>query len=118
MSTTPRTDAEEYNPLDSGWVVDATFARQLERELSAAHEEIARADYATRRAVERAERAEAERDALRLDAERYRWLRANDFNADDCLIDAINAACEKRRGAILTNAEKDAAIDAALKAKP
>ena len=38
---TPRTDAEQYHPFDNmggdhtDWVVDADFARQLERELTA-----------------------------------------------------------------------------------
>jgi len=56
--------------------VDAGFARQLERELAEAKAEVVRADYATRRAVERI----AE---LEVDAERYRWIRNNGFCAFD-----------------------------------
>ena len=54
MSDTPRTDAEGFHPDDAfSEVVDADFARQLERELTAAKVEIER---------------------LRADAERYRHL--------------------------------------------
>ena len=43
MSDTPRTDAEDFYPHHSNKkVCDADFARQLERELNAAHERIQR----------------------------------------------------------------------------
>lgn len=42
MSTTPRTDEAEYHPLtdNHAFVVDADFARQLERELTTANRTI------------------------------------------------------------------------------
>ncbi len=55
----------------------------------------------------RAERAEVERDALRADAERYRWLKANARRLDfaglswtqGCELDArVDASLRERRG--------------------
>lgn len=64
-SRTPRTDAnlKVLHPgvQPSTWYVQAEFARQLERELTAA--------------LARAEKAEAELERVRNDAERYQWLR-------------------------------------------
>jgi len=69
MSDTPRTDAllkgqENYSEFDAIEIID--FARRLERELAEAKAEVVRADYATRRAVERI--AELER--------RWQWVEA------------------------------------------
>ena len=62
-------------------------------------------DYASIKAAQeivfRMERAEAERDALRADAERYRWLRANNYGGRserdtevERLVDALRRVCE------------------------
>jgi len=53
---------------------------------------------------DRAERAEADRDALKKDAERYRWIRTSTFDQLGTLID-------------LRTKWLDAAIDAAMKEK-
>ena len=85
---TPRTDAAKGSDSWSG--VSITFARQLERELSAAQAEI---------------------ETLRVDAKRYQHLR--DFYALQVLLIVfdIEAGCNP-------DEELDAAIDAALKEKP
>lgn len=55
-----------------------------------------------------------ERDALRADAERYRWLReVNDTDSVVCLTIIVN-----RRAECLTFIALDAAIDAARKERP
>ncbi len=61
-------------------------------------------------ALARAERAEAERDALRRDAERYRWL----FHHSDSPLARANKVWRIWDG---RNATWDDAIDAALAAK-
>ena len=94
---TPRTDAELVSDPFHEWVM-SSFARTLERELSAADERTKKAEAErdeakvmagkwaslfsaqvtlTCSAQQRAEKVEAECDALRADAERYRWLRAS-----------------------------------------
>lgn len=93
LSDTPRTDqatfTTDYVP-DTPWVL-ASFARKLERELSAAL-----------KAREKAER----------DAQRYRWLR-KDANSDDVMV----YACEGDPTTMyLPEKERlDAAIDEAMK---
>lgn len=55
------------------------------------------------------EQVEQERDELRKDAERYRWLRDDAFeNSDDCFMEAGRLFAEKNGVAF------DAAIDAAI----
>jgi hypothetical protein len=89
MSDTPRTDAEGCYPDDAcGEAVDADFARTLERELTAA-------------------KAEVER--LREDAERYQWLRGPLVGR------GIRVIMPTPYLAILSGAELDREIDAALK---
>jgi len=56
--------------------------------------------------------AVATRDALRKDAERYRWLRMCDANQEDAVM--IRGDCYDR-DELLSGAELDAAIDAAMK---
>ncbi len=91
-SDTPRTEAESYIANDPAkWCPDfeyvhADFARALERELSSEREHAKRLteclDFSGRgdvpkgwdAAIERAERAERENAALRLDKERLDWL--------------------------------------------
>ncbi len=100
MSDTPRSDAVEDGRSGSPLDLDEynkilEYARQLERELTAARKEIG---------------------GLRKDAERYRWLRSNSHVDWDCLYEnvkvlfpldadgfqdlsgAIDAAIEKERG--------------------
>jgi hypothetical protein len=101
MSDTPRTDAEldlrgEYlrgsivdGAYDEIFYVMADFARQLERELAEAHRayELARKDLLnlTEKVIPN---LRAERDALKADAERYRFLRdaASSFPARDLVV--------------------------------
>ncbi len=115
MSDTPRTDA---NSLTMGEgrnfavVVEIDFARDLERELAVALQDAQtlrnlRADLNERIEEMREQLAAvtAERDAMRRDAERYRWLRADCIRATE-IIGHYNAAEPKWT---------DAAIDAAMK---
>ncbi len=121
MSDTPRTDAAAvssnfiYREMDhySQTFVLADFARTLERELAAALQDAQtlrnlRADLNERVEEMRGQLAAvtAERDALRRDAERYRWLRADCIRATE-IIGHYNAAEPKWT---------DAAIDAAISA--
>mgnify|MGYP000996624326 CR=1 FL=1 len=88
----------------------------LKRELAAAKERSkVMEDWAQQEAALR-DAAEAERDALRMDAERYRWLRenwfamgtlANKLTAPGCHYHAIGRAADVE--------SVDAAIDAAMK---
>lgn len=78
MTDTPRTDAElwiAYDGRSSVGVVEADFARQLERDLAAARAEVIAANTRADAMFRVAEKWEAEAAALRVDAERYRWLR-------------------------------------------
>lgn len=65
----------------------------------------------------RTQRAEAERDALRTDAERYRWLRYGD-NDEPCLHFSNNCSAGTDTVWLLRNEQLDAAIDAARKERP
>ena len=65
-------------------------------------------------------RLTAERDALRVDAERYRWLREQPNNTEAPRIDVVywtvaDESCNDGSGLRMT--ELDAAIDAARAAK-
>jgi hypothetical protein len=61
--------------------------------------------------MSRAERAEAERDALRQDAERYRWLR------EKLLYQKSGPHYGWTLDELIPGDERDAAIDAAIRAK-
>lgn len=73
------------------------------------------------KALARAERAEAERDALRADAERYRWLRPRlysidfDYGVERTSVIAFEAPQNQPLG---PGIQLDAAIDAARNEKP
>lgn len=98
MSDTPMTDAiYALLPSTCDTLVDAkacqalgSHARKLERELSAV--------------TARAEAAERERDALREDAERYRWLREEskkrvEFSSDEQVWENVETAIDSARKA-------------------
>lgn len=86
-----------------------TRARQVMSELSVARQQI--------------ERLRAERDALRADAERYRWLRS-EMDADIAVVQGFGAVDSDSTGVAATYEEAlfldklDAAIDAARESKP
>ncbi len=103
MSDTPRTDQAAFPilaRLKSGTedVVEAAICRQLERELAA---------------------VTAERDALRQDAERYRWLRDRFFGFDSYgMYWAASFSRLAPRTVVVNPAERlDAAIDASIAGK-
>ena len=92
MTATPRTDAALY-PMNGVEIVWPYFARQLETELARLRAEVERLkDGGVQRikdalataldtrdaAIARAERAEAERDALAKDKARLDWLSVSD----------------------------------------
>ena len=97
-SDTPRTDAKvsqrKHAQLNGTDYVSADFARQLERDLSAA-------------------RAECER--LRKDAERYRWLRNESQSRDDEVPIVVIWKANGHGQECCAKDELDAAIDAARK---
>jgi hypothetical protein len=107
---TPRTDrTNKFVSRESGitWV-EIEFARLLERELAASRA-------AEQKANERADQAEARAEALRVDAERYRWLRKT--IVDDCDI-WVARGCHATGISNWREEPLDAAIDEAREVKP
>lgn len=113
MSDTPRTDnLEQYDSRAYHmWYVASEDCRTLERELAAVTAERDAFKHALDNEAAHRYRVIAERDALRKDAERYRWLRDNhrgralsvsalDWTGDPCAADtAIDAAMRGKEGA-------------------
>jgi hypothetical protein len=108
MSDTPRTDVAEHNMgsiVEPHYVVDIAFARQLERELAEAKEQLRLCN--VDQWTTAAELAEAKKDA-----ERYRWLRDNTCKSslyEHCGIEGYDTEV------MISGEVLDAAIDAAMK---
>lgn len=118
---TPRVDKLLTDETGARVIFHGTFsaplcelARQLERELAAAKERSkVMEDWAQQEAALR-DAAEAERDALRMDAERYRWLRHGD-NDEAVLFFTKETSAGTDNVWLLRDESLDAAIDAAMK---
>lgn len=82
---------------------DLAYIRQLERELNAAKTERDAKGQQLALCYDRMNRAEAERDALRQDAERYRWLRK------------YRGGSREEPWAMIFDSELEEFIDAAMK---
>ena len=82
MSDTPRTDAEEFLPHDSKYkVCDDDFARQLERELTAANEMFRKLNIHALNLTDRIKRLEEAGDKLH-------WAWMNPFDpAGETIVD-------------------------------
>ena len=146
-SDTPRTDAAavgfarllvDRDKRITTELVDANFARQLERELAAAQAEIADlteelADkrkfcYAVELALDGLKGDYVKIiNKLRKDAERYRWLRARPVEdcttprievcAWDCNVNDDGVSDSVNDGSVLAGDALDAAIDTAIREK-
>ena len=91
MSDTPRTDAEEFLPHDSKYkVCDDDFARQLERELTAANEMFRKLNIHALNLTDRIKRLEEAGDKLH-------WAWMNPFDpAGETIVDNWRKAKEAK----------------------